>query len=56
MPGPPVPHHDGATGFVSSTLRVFADELSDHAQHGLCDACSAPPILATPRPLTVLAR
>jgi NADH:ubiquinone oxidoreductase subunit F (NADH-binding) len=44
-------HPDGAAGFVSSAVRVFADELADHAQHGLCEACPAAPILATPRPL-----
>jgi NADH:ubiquinone oxidoreductase subunit F (NADH-binding) len=41
-------HPDGAAGFVSSAVRLFAEELADHAQRGLCDACSAPPILATP--------
>ena len=49
-------HPDGAAGFVSSALRIFAEELADHARHGLCDACGTAPILATPRPLTVGAR
>jgi NADH:ubiquinone oxidoreductase subunit F (NADH-binding) len=46
-------HPDGAAGFVSSAVRVFADGLADHAQHGLCDACNAPPVLATPPSLAV---
>ena len=41
-------HPDGAAGFVSSALSVFAEEFADHAQHGPCDACHASPILATP--------
>jgi NADH:ubiquinone oxidoreductase subunit F (NADH-binding) len=45
-------HPDGAAGFVSSAVRVFANELADHAQHGLCDACSASPVLVTPAPIT----
>jgi NADH:ubiquinone oxidoreductase subunit F (NADH-binding) len=32
-------HPDGATSFVTSAVRVFRDELSDHARHGPCDAC-----------------
>ena len=43
-------HPDGAASFVSSAVRVFADELADHARHGLCDACHATPLLPTPRP------
>jgi NADH:ubiquinone oxidoreductase subunit F (NADH-binding) len=49
-------HPDGAASFVSSAVRVFADELADHAQHGLCEACTAPPILATPQPLPLPTR
>jgi NADH:ubiquinone oxidoreductase subunit F (NADH-binding) len=49
-------HPDGAASFVSSAMRVFADELADHARHGVCDACDAPPILAIPGPLTVVGR
>ena len=49
-------HPDGAASFVSSAMRVFGDELADHARHGVCDACNAPPILATPGPLTVAGR
>lgn len=45
-------HPDGAAAFVSSAVRVFAEEFADHARHGLCDACGATPILATPQPLT----
>jgi len=32
-------HPDGAASFVTSAVRVFRDELSDHARHGPCDAC-----------------
>jgi NADH:ubiquinone oxidoreductase subunit F (NADH-binding) len=30
---------DGAASFVTSAVRVFRDELSDHARHGPCDTC-----------------
>jgi NADH:ubiquinone oxidoreductase subunit F (NADH-binding) len=36
---------DGATRFVASALRVFADAFEDHRRHGPCDRCAAPPIL-----------
>ena len=36
---------DGATRFVSSALRVFADEFDDHLRHGPCDACHHAPVL-----------
>ena len=39
---------DGATRFVASALRVFADDFEDHAQHGPCADCSAPPVLPVP--------
>jgi NADH:ubiquinone oxidoreductase subunit F (NADH-binding) len=32
-------HPDGSASFVTSAVRVFRDELSDHARHGPCDAC-----------------
>jgi NADH:ubiquinone oxidoreductase subunit F (NADH-binding) len=32
-------HPDGAASFVTSAVRVFRDELSDHARHGPCDGC-----------------
>jgi NADH:ubiquinone oxidoreductase subunit F (NADH-binding) len=32
-------HPDGAASFVTSAVRVFEDELADHARHGPCDAC-----------------
>lgn len=32
-------HPDGAASFVTSAVRVFVDELSDHARHGPCEAC-----------------
>jgi NADH:ubiquinone oxidoreductase subunit F (NADH-binding) len=45
-------HPDGTARFVSSALRVFADDLVDHQRHGLCDACEAPPVLALPSPVS----
>ncbi|MGH2916179.1 MAG: NADH-ubiquinone oxidoreductase-F iron-sulfur binding region domain-containing protein [Solirubrobacteraceae bacterium] len=42
-------HPDGAARFVTSALRVFAQEFEDHARHGLCDACDGPPTLLAPR-------
>jgi NADH:ubiquinone oxidoreductase subunit F (NADH-binding) len=41
-------HPDGAAAFVTSALRVFADELLDHARHGPCEACDRPPVLEVP--------
>jgi NADH:ubiquinone oxidoreductase subunit F (NADH-binding) len=32
-------HPDGAASFIASAVRVFRDELSDHARHGSCDGC-----------------
>jgi NADH:ubiquinone oxidoreductase subunit F (NADH-binding) len=40
-------HPDGAASFVTSALRVFADEFSDHARHGPCDACRWAAMLPT---------
>jgi NADH:ubiquinone oxidoreductase subunit F (NADH-binding) len=39
---------DGAVSFTASALRVFAEDFHDHARHGECDACAAPPTLLTP--------
>ena len=39
---------DGATRFVASALRVFADDFDDHRRHGPCDRCSAGAVLPTP--------
>lgn len=39
---------DGATRFVSSALRVFADAFEDHARYGPCEDCSAAPVLPVP--------
>lgn len=39
---------DGATRFVGSALRVFADDFEDHLRHGPCDDCSAPAVLPVP--------
>ena len=41
-------HPDGATGFVTSALSVFAEEFLDHAQYGPCDACDRSPVLSAP--------
>lgn len=41
-------HPDGAVRLVESALEVFAEELSDHARHGLCDACRHPAELPLP--------
>jgi NADH:ubiquinone oxidoreductase subunit F (NADH-binding) len=38
-------HPDGAASFVTSAVRVFGDELIDHARHGPCDACGWPTTL-----------
>jgi NADH:ubiquinone oxidoreductase subunit F (NADH-binding) len=40
-------HPDGTVRFVTSALRVFADDFEDHASHGLCEACERPPVLRT---------
>ena len=40
-------HPDGAASFVTSGLRVFSAEFSDHARHGPCEACRWPTTLAT---------
>lgn len=39
---------DGATRFVASALRVFADDFENHLRHGPCGACSAPAVLPVP--------
>lgn len=41
-------HPDGAVRLVESALEVFSEELSDHARHGLCDACRRPAELPLP--------
>ena len=41
-------HPDGAVRFISSALRVFAEELDDHARHGRCERCANAPVLPTP--------
>jgi NADH:ubiquinone oxidoreductase subunit F (NADH-binding) len=38
-------HPDGAASFIASALRVFADELIDHARLGRCEACDSPAVL-----------
>ena len=39
---------DGATRFVSSALRVFADAFDDHLRHGPCPRCGTAPVLPVP--------
>ena len=41
-------HPDGAARFISSALRVFADEFDDHAHHGPCERCANTPVLPAP--------
>jgi NADH:ubiquinone oxidoreductase subunit F (NADH-binding) len=41
-------HPDGAVRFISSSLRVFADQFADHARHGPCEHCSRPAVLPVP--------
>jgi NADH:ubiquinone oxidoreductase subunit F (NADH-binding) len=41
-------HPDGAVRLVRSALRTLAPAVRDHARHGPCDACFAPPLLETP--------
>jgi NADH:ubiquinone oxidoreductase subunit F (NADH-binding) len=44
-------HPDGAVRFITSALSVFAEEFTDHAQHGPCDACSWGHELPLPAPI-----
>ncbi len=48
-------HPDGTARFVTSALRVFADEFADHAHYGPCPACHRPPVLPLPQRLAVAA-
>jgi NADH:ubiquinone oxidoreductase subunit F (NADH-binding) len=41
-------HPDGMVALVASALRVFREQFLDHADHGPCDGCDAPAVLATP--------
>jgi NADH:ubiquinone oxidoreductase subunit F (NADH-binding) len=41
-------HPDGTARLLRSALRAFPEELADHARHGVCDACLAPPQLPLP--------
>jgi NADH:ubiquinone oxidoreductase subunit F (NADH-binding) len=41
-------HPDGAVRLVRSALNTLAPAVRDHARHGPCDACFAPPLLETP--------
>ena len=36
---------DGAVRFLTSGMRVFADEIAEHQRYGPCAACSRPPTL-----------
>jgi NADH:ubiquinone oxidoreductase subunit F (NADH-binding) len=40
---------DGLAHFVSTALRTFPADFDEHARHGPCEACSAPPLLTIPR-------
>jgi NADH:ubiquinone oxidoreductase subunit F (NADH-binding) len=48
-------HPDGVVSFVASALEVFAEELSDHARHGPCDACAGPHVLPLPTSIELAA-
>lgn len=41
-------HPDGTARFAMSALEVFAQELTDHARHGTCEACLRPAELPLP--------
>jgi NADH:ubiquinone oxidoreductase subunit F (NADH-binding) len=41
-------HPDGTARFAMSAVDVFAEELADHARHGMCDACGRPSELPFP--------
>ena len=43
-------HPDGAVRFISSALRVFADEFDEHARYGPCERCANTPVLPAPHP------
>ncbi len=49
-------HPDGTLRFIASALQVFAEEFSDHARHGRCDACGVDPALPLPDPAARLER
>jgi NADH:ubiquinone oxidoreductase subunit F (NADH-binding) len=42
-------HPDGTARFALSAIEVFGGEFADHARHGACERCSAPPELPLPR-------
>jgi len=46
-------HPDGAAAFVLSAVRAFAEDFTDHAQHGPCDACARPAELPLPEHVRV---
>ncbi|HWH09492.1 MAG TPA: NADH-ubiquinone oxidoreductase-F iron-sulfur binding region domain-containing protein [Solirubrobacteraceae bacterium] len=46
-------HPDGVARFVTSSLRVFADEFADHAHYGRCAACARPAVLRLPERLAL---
>jgi NADH:ubiquinone oxidoreductase subunit F (NADH-binding) len=48
-------HPDGVVSFVASALELFAEELTDHARHGPCDACVGPHVLPLPTPIELAA-
>jgi len=49
LPGRGACHHpNGLAHFVSTALDTFSAEFDDHARHGPCDGCAAPPLLPVP--------
>ncbi len=42
-------HPDGVARLISSAVEVFSQELSEHAHHGPCAACTRPSELPRPR-------
>ncbi len=42
-------HPDGVVRFVLSALDAFAEEFTDHARHGACEACATSEQLPLPR-------
>jgi NADH:ubiquinone oxidoreductase subunit F (NADH-binding) len=44
----------GVAGYVRSGLTTFRPELEDHHRLGRCDACTAVPVLSTPRALEAI--
>jgi hypothetical protein len=41
---------DGGAAMAASALRVFADDLAWHADHGPCPGAAHPPVVPVPAP------